>query len=409
MVSKNNLNWKISTQALHAGENMHFSDSHTTPIFATSTFIFPDADTGRKRFTGEESGYIYTRLGNPTIDVEERKLAILEGSSLLKQNIPVEGHAFATGMGCISTTLMALTKTDGEIIATNPLYGGTNYLLDGILKSYQINTTLVDTAGENGIESVQEKISSKTNVIYLESPANPNLVICDIEAISKLGKENNVPVVVDNTFGTPILQKPLEMGAVVSLHSTTKYLNGHGTTVSGILATTLTGNDLDRLKFIKKNLGATQSPFDAFLVINGIKTLPLRMERHCTNAQAVAEYLEEHPKIEAVHYPGLTSHPQYKLAQKQMKGGFGGMIACELKGGIGAGVQLMNKIEIFTLAVSLGCVDSLIQHPASMTHAKVPRDIRLKGGITDGLVRLSIGIEDIDDLIEALSTALSQI
>ena len=255
----------------------------------------------------------------------------------------------------------------------------------------------------------KEQIKNFTKAIYLESPANPNLVVCDITEISKVAKEQEIPVVIDNTFATPILQRPLELGANISLHSTTKYLNGHGTTVSGILASNLPEEQEKRLQFVKKNLGATQSPFDSFLVLQGMKTLPLRVHRHCENAQLIAEFLEDHPKVDNVYYPGLSSHPQHSLAKKQMHGKFGGMVACELKGGIEAGKTLQNNVEIFTLAVSLGCVDSLIQHPASMTHVSVPKDIRLKGGITDGLVRISVGLEDSKDLIEDLSQALSKI
>ncbi|PWI48158.1 methionine gamma-lyase [Candidatus Heimdallarchaeota archaeon B3_Heim] len=410
MTNKTNLNWKINTLALHGGEEEKFADSHLMPIFATSTFSFPNVDVGKARFSGEEAGYIYTRLGNPTVRESERKLALLEGLNLMKNGVKVEGHAFATGMAGISTVLMALTKTDENIIATNPLYGGTNYLLNGILKPYGVTTTFVDTAGERGPERVNEQVKNYTKVVYLESPTNPNLAVSDIEAISKVAKEQEIPVVIDNTFATPILQRPLELGASVSLHSTTKYLNGHGTTVSGILAfANLSEEQETRLKFVKKNLGATQSPFDSFLVLQGMKTLPLRVERHCKNAQIIAEYLEEHPKVENVYYPGLSSHPQHSLAKKQMNGKYGGMVACELKGGIEAGKILQNNVEIFTLAVSLGCVDSLIQHPASMTHASVPKDIRLQGGITDGLVRISVGLEDSEDLIEDLDQALAKI
>jgi len=394
--------------ALHAGEEEKFADSHTMPIFSTSTFSFPNADAGRARFAGEEEGYIYTRLGNPTVNASEKKLAFLEGSTLMKKRIHVEGHAFSTGMSAIATSLMALTESGQNIIATNPVYGGTNYLFDGILKPFNVSTTFVNTAGEHGLEEVSAAINDKTRVVYLETPANPNLAVCDIHGISKIAKEHNIPVVVDNTFATPILQRPLELGADVSLHSTTKYLNGHGTTVSGILASRLTGERAARLKFVKKNLGATQSPFDSFLVLNGMKTLPLRMDKHCKNAQILAEYLLEHPKVDNVHYPGLTSHPQHTLAKKQMNGQFGGMIAFELKGGLEDGKVLMNSVEILTLAVSLGCIDSLIQHPASMTHASVPKDIRLQGGITDGLVRISVGLEDPNDLIEDLSQGLDR-
>ncbi len=407
MKQKINLNWKISTLALHTGEEEKYADSLITPIFATSTFSFPDVDTGRKRFEGE-TGYIYTRLGNPTVVDSEKKIAVLEGINLLKKGSNhVEGHAFSTGMSCIATVILALTKSDDTILATNPLYGGTTYLLEGIMKPYRVNTKFVNTAGEEGVERVTECINSKVSLLYIETPTNPNLVISDIEKLSKIGKEHEIPVVVDNTFATPVLQRPLELGAHVSLHSTTKYLNGHGTTCSGILASMLKGERKERLHFVKKNLGATQSPFDAFLVLNGMKTLPLRMEKHCSNAMTLAEYLTEHPKVKEVFYPGLTSHPQHELAKRQMNGKYGGMIAFELKAGLSGGENLMNSVKLITLAPSLGCINSLIQHPASMSHVKVPKEQRIEGGITDGLVRFSVGLEDVDDLIEDLAQALS--
>ncbi|MFX1516470.1 MAG: trans-sulfuration enzyme family protein [Promethearchaeota archaeon] len=406
MTPEINYDWKISTLALHAGDDEKYADSLVTPIFATSTFSFPNVEIGRKRFNGEEQGYIYTRLGNPTVKASEKRLAILEGVNLIKKGIEVEGHAFGTGMATIASVIMALTKSGDTILATNPVYGGTNYFFDGIMKSYYVHTDYIDTSGTDGSEHVKEAIDSRTSLIYLESPTNPNLMICDINEISKIGHENNIPIVVDNTFATPLIQRPLELGADISLHSTTKYLNGHGTTCSGILASQLIGKAKERLLFVKKNLGTTQSPFDAFLVLNGMETLPIRMEKHCVNALALAEYLSDHPKVKEVFYPGLQSHPQHRLARKQMNG-FGGMIAFELKGGLTSGESLMNNVKVITLAPSLGCSKSLIQHPASMSHVKVPREKRIESGITDGLVRFSVGLEDIDDLIEDLGTALS--
>ncbi|MFX1506269.1 MAG: trans-sulfuration enzyme family protein [Promethearchaeota archaeon] len=407
MAPEINLNWKISTLTLHAGDDEKYADSLITPIFATSTFSFPDVEMGRKRFSGEEPGFIYTRLGNPTVSASEKAMAILEGSDLIKKGIIVEGHAFGTGMAAIASVIIALTKSGDTILSTNPVYGGTSYFFDGIMKSYFVHTDYINTAGREGVENVVEAMDSRTSLVYLETPTNPNLVICDIEEISKVGRESDIPIVVDNTFATPFIQRPLELGADISLHSTTKYLNGHGTTCSGILVSQLIGESKDKLHFVKKNLGATQSPFDAFLVLNGIKTLHLRMERHCSNAMALAEFLSDHPKVKEVFYPGLPSHPQYELAKKQMNSKFGGMIAFELKGGLESGESLMNNVKVITLATSLGCCKSLIQHPASMSHAKVPRKKRIESGITDGLVRFSVGLEDVDDLIEDLGKALS--
>ena len=408
MTHEINYNWNIATLALHAGDEKRYADSLITPIFATSAFSFPDVDIGRKRFEGIESGYIYTRLGNPTVAASEKKIAVLEGATLIKEGVQVEGHAFSTGMSGIATVFMTLTKSGDTILATNPVYGGTSYLLN-IMEHYQVKTNYINTAGEEGIEQVKESISSETTLLYIETPTNPNLVISDIKEICKIGKEHEIPIIVDNTFATPVLQTPLELGADISLHSTTKYLNGHGTTCSGILASKLIKDKRERLQFVKKNLGATQSPFDAFLVLNGMKTLPLRMEKHCSNAVVLAEYLTEHPKVKEVYYPGLKSHPQHELAKRQMNGKFGGMIAFELKAGLSGGEALMNNVKIITLAPSLGCVNSLIQHPASMSHAKVPRELRIESGITDGLIRLSVGLEDIDDLIGDLAQALSRI
>ena len=404
-----NFNWKDSTIALHAGEETKYGDAHNTPIFATSTFSFPNADIGAKRFAGEDNGFIYTRLGNPTVVATEKKITYLEGRELLKQGKLVEGHAFSTGMGAIGSTLLGLVKSSDEIVATNPVYGGTTYLIEGILKDLGIKAHFIKTSGIDGIENVKNALTRQTKVLYLESPANPNLSVTDIIETSKIAKELGITVVVDNTFATPVAQRPLELGADIVVHSTTKYLNGHGTTTSGIIAVNNTSHNFDKISFVKKNLGATQSPFDAFLVLNGMKTLPLRMKKHSENAQAVAEFLQDNSKIQDVYYPGLPTHPDYKLAQKQMNGIYGGMIAIELKGGTLAGKTLMNNVEVFTLAVSLGTVDSLIQHPRSMTHAKVSPENCLKGGITDGLVRISVGLEDVDDLIEDLSQALRKI
>ncbi len=409
MTHKINLKWKDSTLALHAGEETKYNDAHSTPIFATSTFSFPNADVGAKSFAGEEEGFIYTRLGNPTVLASEKKIAYLEGRELIKQGSKIEGHAFSTGMGAISSVLLGLVKSDDEILSTNPVYGGTSYIYDGLFKDLQIKTHLVKTSGDEGIENVKNALTPKTKVLYLETPANPNLSVSDIEELTKIAKEQNIKVVVDNTFATPVIQRPLELGADVVLHSTTKYLNGHGTTTSGIAVVNHSSDDFNKITVVKKNMGATQSPFDAFLVLNGMKTLPLRMKKHCENAQVVAEFLQDHPKVEEVYYPGLPNHPDHKIAEKQMRGMYGGMIAIELKGGLEAGKTLMNNVEVFTLAVSLGTIDSLIQHPRSMTHAKVSPESCLKGGITDGLVRISVGLEDVDDLIDDLSGALHKI
>ncbi len=406
---KFNFNWKDSTIALHAGEEIKYGDAHNTPIFATSTFSFPNADIGAKRFAGEDNGFIYTRLGNPTVVASEKKIAYLEGKELIRRGEKIEGHAFSTGMGAISSVILGLVSSGDEIISTSPVYGGSTYLFDGILKDLNVKTTFIKTSGDKGIESTKKALTPNSKVLYLETPANPNLCLSDIQELSKIAHEQNVKVVVDNTFASPVIQRPLELGADVVVHSTTKYLNGHGTTTSGMAVLHNISDSLNKITFVKKNMGATQSPFDAFLVLNGMKTLPLRMKQHSENAQIIAEYLLDHPKVQEVYYPGLRNHQDYKIAQKQMKGMYGGMVSIELKGGISAGKTLMNNVEVFTLAVSLGTVDSLIEHPRSMTHAKVSPENCLKGGITDGLVRISVGLEDVNDLIEDLSQALAKI
>lgn len=393
----NNKKSGFHTQALHAG-NFHdkATGSHATPIFQTSTFIFENAEQGARRFAFEEGGYIYSRLGNPNTNELEEKMAALEGGEM--------AIAAGSGMAAISTALLTLLKQGDHIVTSDTLYGCTFGFITEMLPQYGIEVTLVDASD---LKQVEEAMKDNTKVVYLETPANPTLKVIDIAGVAEIAHKFDAKVIVDNTFMTPFLQRPLELGADVVVHSATKYLGGHGDIIAGIIV----GSKelLFDMKFPHlKDLGGILGPFDAWLLVRGIKTLGMRMEKHCKNAQKVAEYLENHPLVDKVYYPGLASHPQYEIAKKQMDG-FGGMIAFELKGGVEEGRTLMDSVEMIGLAVSLGCVDSLIQHPASMTHSPVPKEERLAAGITDGLVRLSVGIEDVEDIIADLEQALNKV
>jgi len=411
-VEKFYLDCGFGTRALHAGEHVGQPDTraHAGAIFQTSTFVFKDAQEGADIFAGTKAGYVYTRLGNPTVMVLESKLNALEGCAvkLAHPDHRVSSLAFASGMAAISSTLIASCSAGDTILLGDVLYGATEHLCSNVLSRLGIKTVEVNMSDLTKVAAAIKQ-NPKAKAVLFETPTNPTLDIADIAEIVRIVKGVNPEalVIVDNTFATPYLQRPLELGADVVVHSTTKYICGHGTVVGGVVTTTNAALK-DSLYKVIKDVGASPSPFDAWLVNLGVKTLPVRMQRHCDNARAVAKFLEHHPKVKRVYYPGLESSPGYALAKKQMKD-FGGMVSFELKGGLEAGRTLMDKITIWTLAVSLGAVDSLIQHPASMTHACVPREKREKGGITDGLVRLSVGIEDVDDLTRSLEMALAQV
>lgn len=388
---------KFNSKSIHAGSKHCLpTGAHVTPIYQTSTFVFEDADQGARRFAGEEEGYIYTRLGNPTIDELETKMAALEGGEA--------AIATASGMAAISTTFLTLLEKGDHVVATDTLYGCTHSLLSHILPKFGIEVSFVDAAD---LDNVEKAMKQNTKILYVETPANPTLKLVDLRAVSQIAHKYGAYLIVDNTFMTPYLQRPIELGADFVVHSASKYIGGHGDVIAGIIVGPKDIISEMKIPYLK-DLGGITSPFDAWLLLRGLKTLGPRMEIHCRNAQKVAEYLEDHPLIEKVHYPGLPSHPQHDLAKRQMDG-FGGMISFELKGGIEAGKVLMNSVKLITLAVSLGCVDSLIQHPASMTHSPVPREERLKAGITDGLVRFSAGIEDVEDIISDLDQALNKV
>jgi len=401
----------FATRALHAGEHVGQPQnaSHTGAIYQSSTFVFQSAAEGAEIFAGSRPGYIYTRLGNPTVLLLEAKMNALEGREvkLRDPRVRLSTLAFSSGMSAISSTLLAILSAGDTLILGDVVYGATEHLAMGALTRLGINAVEVDTSDLNKVEEVM-KANPKAKAILFETPTNPMLAVTDIAGLSKIVKAVNpdTKVIVDNTFATPYLQRPLELGADVVLHSTTKYLCGHGTVVGGVM-TTISDEVKDAAYTVIKDVGGSPSPFDAWLVNMGIKTLPLRMDRHCANAMAIAEFLKTHAKVEWVRYPGLETDPYHELAKRQMSD-FGGMVSFGIVGGLEAGRRLMDKIKVFTLAVSLGCVDSLIQHPASMTHACVPREKREKVGVTDDLIRVSVGVEDCDDLITALGEALDE-
>jgi methionine-gamma-lyase len=388
---------EFNSLAIHAGKlHDRTTGAHVTPIYQTSTFVFDDAEQGGRRFSGVESGYIYTRLGNPNMTELEQRMAALENGE--------DGVSTGSGMAAISTALLTLLKQGDHVVAHKSLYGCTFGLLNEMLPGYGIETTFVDAVNSG---AVREAMQPNTKVVYLETPANPTMEVIDLQEIAAIAHQGGAYLVVDNTFMTPYLQRPLEFGADVVVHSATKYLGGHGDLVAGVIVGPKSLTSLMKKPYLK-DLGGVPSPFDTWLLIRGIKTLGIRMERHCENALQVARFLEQSAKVDKVYYPGLPSHPQHEFAKRQMKG-FGGMLSFELKGGLAAGQILMNSLSMVSLAVSLGSVDSLIQHPASMTHAAIPREERLVAGITDGLVRLSVGIEDIGDIIKDLEQALAKI
>ncbi|ALQ39837.1 methionine gamma-lyase [Fusobacterium hwasookii ChDC F174] len=388
----------LGTTAIHAGTLKNLYGTLAMPIYQTSTFIFDSAEQGGRRFALEEAGYIYTRLGNPTTTVLENKIAALE-----------EGEAAvatSSGMGAISSTLWTLLKAGDHVVTDKTLYGCTFALMCHGLTRFGIEVTFVDTSN---LDEVKNAMKKNTRVVYLETPANPNLKIVDLEALSKLAHTNpNTLVIVDNTFATPYMQKPLKLGADIVVHSVTKYINGHGDVIAGLVITNKELADQIRFVGLKDMTGAVLGPQDAYYIIRGMKTFEIRMERHCKNAKKVVEFLNKHSKIERVYYPGLETHPGHEIAKKQMKD-FGAMISFELKGGFEAGKTLLNSLKLCSLAVSLGDTETLIQHPASMTHSPYTKEEREAAGITDGLVRLSVGLENVEDIIADLEQGLEKI
>ena len=363
------------------------------PIYQSSTFAFHTAQEGAQIFAGEREGYVYTRLGNPTQSALEREMAFLEGGEA--------ALAFASGMAAISTAVLAIVSPGESVVSSRTLYGGTHKLFKELFA--RLGLEILDVEGTE-VANFERAVRSDTKLIYIETPSNPTLSLVDIAAAAEIAHAHGALLMVDNTFATPYYQSPIALGADIVMHSATKYIGGHGDTIGGIIV-----GRKELLDFIRKevlrDLGGCISPFNAWLLLRGLKTLPLRMERHMFNAMRVAKYLSFHPKVARVWYPGLSTHPQHELACKQMSG-FGGMVAFELKGGRCAGERMMNSAKLMTLAVSLGDVDTLIEHPATMTHATYSAEELAKIGISEGMVRLSVGIEDISDLIDELSESL---
>lgn len=387
-----------NTKLVHAGQHPDpLTGALSTPIYQTSTFVFESAEQGRARFALEEPGYIYTRLGNPTQQQLEDKVAILEGAEA--------GLAVASGMTAIAAPLWTLCQNGDHIVADKTLYGCTFALLSHCMPRFGIEVTFVDASNP---ENVAKAMRKNTRVVYVETPANPTLSLVDLAAVGRVAHAHGAQLMVDNTFMSPYGQRPVEFGADIVIHSATKYLNGHGDVIAGIVVGRKAFVDEVRLVGVKDITGGCISPFNAWLIIRGIKTLGVRMERHCANAMEVAAYLERHPKVDRVFFPGLQSHPQHELAKRQMSN-FGAMVAFEVKGGVAAGRKVMDSVELCALAVSLGDTETLIQHPASMTHSPVPPEERRKAGITDGLIRLSVGLEDVADIIGDLDQALARI
>ena len=388
----------LGTTAIHAGTLKNLYGTLAMPIYQTSTFIFDSAEQGGRRFALEEAGYIYTRLGNPTTTVLENKIAALE-----------EGEAAvatASGIGAISSSLWTVLKAGDHVVTDKTLYGCTFALMNHGLTKFGVEVTFVDTSN---LDEVKKAMKENTRVVYLETPANPNLKIVDLEGVCKVAHTNpNTLVIVDNTFATPYMQKPLKLGVDVVVHSATKYLNGHGDVIAGLVVTNKELANQIRFVGLKDMTGAVLGPQEAYYIIRGLKTFEIRMERHCKNARTIADFLNKHPKVEKVYYPGLESHPGYEIAKKQMKD-FGAMISFELKGGFEAGKTLLNNLKLCSLAVSLGDTETLIQHPASMTHSPYTKEEREAAGITDGLVRLSVGLENVEDIIADLEQGLEKI
>lgn len=386
---------KAETLCIHAGKERNQHGALATPIYQSSTFVFDNAEQGAARFAGDEAGYIYTRLGNPTTRELELKMAALEGME--------DAAATATGMGAVAASTMAFLQQGDHLLASKAIYGCSFALFNHMFARYGIDVSFVDMTDHDAIAAA---LRPNTKMLFAETPINPNLVVLDLEYLGKFCQQHNLISVIDNTFLTPLLQRPVDYGIDIIIHSATKYLNGHGDVVAGVIV-----SDAERIKTIKlttlKDMGATISPHDAWLIIRGLKTLPVRLERHCSNAQKVAEYLNEHPAVQQVYYPGLPDHPGYRFIGKQMKAA-GGVLAFELNGSLDDGRYFINQCRLLSLAVSLGDAESLIQHPASMTHSPYTAEERQMAGISDSLIRVSVGLEHVDDIIADLAQALAK-
>ncbi len=385
----------FATRAIHHGyDPMDNEGALTPPLHLTSTFAFETAEAGGEMFAGDRAGHIYSRISNPTCDLLEKRIAVLEGAEA--------GLALSSGMGAITATMWTLLAPGDEVILDKTLYGCTFSFMQHGLAKFGVTISHVDLTNP---ESLSAAISDKTKVVYFETPANPNMRLVDIRAVSDIAHDNDAYVVVDNTYSTPYLTQPIKHGADIALHSATKYLGGHGDVVAGLLVGSEELVTQIRLYGMKDMTGAVMAPFNAMLILRGLKTLELRMDRHCSSAAIIAEMLERADGVEKVWYPGLESFEQHDIAKRQMSQ-FGGMIAFELEGGLNAGRAMMNKLQLITRAVSLGDAETLVQHPASMTHSTYSPEERALHGISEGLVRLSIGLEGVDDVIYDLEQAL---
>lgn len=393
-------NQGFGTLAIHGGQVKDKSyGALTVPIYQSSTFVFDDCAQGGRRFSGAEGGFVYTRIGNPTTAMLENKLAALEGAEA--------AAATASGMGAISAVFWTVCKAGAHVIADSTLYGCTYALLSHGLTRFGVEVSFIDTSD---MAQVKAALRNNTVAIYLETPANPNLKIIDLRQVCDIAHtfNKNIRVICDNTFATPYLQKPLALGCDIVVHSATKYINGHGDVIAGVaLGSADFINEL-KLFGVKDMTGSVISPHDAYLVLRGLKTLELRMERHCANAKLTAEYLASHSKVAKVYYPGIETHPGHAIAKEQMKG-FGGMISFEIQGGKEAGIRFLNNLELCALAVSLGDAETLVEHPASMTHSTYTADELKKAGVPEGLVRISVGLENPQDIIADLEHGFSKI
>lgn len=398
---EHNKNMGFGTTAIHAGvtreDKFH---SLTMPIYQTSTFYFNTCEEGGQKFAGEEAGYIYTRLGNPTTSLLEEKVAALEGAEA--------AAAASSGMGAVSACLWTVAAAGKHIVADKTLYGCTFAFLNHGMRRYGVEVDFIDTSN---LDEVKAALKENTVAVYLETPANPSLKIADIKAVAELVHAYNkdIKVICDNTFATPYLTKPLSLGADVVIHSATKYLNGHGDVIAGFIVGSAEFITEVKLFGLKDMTGATIGPQESFLILRGLKTLEVRMERHCANAERLAKYFKSEPKVEKVYFPGLEEHPGHDIAAAQMTRGFGGMIAIEVKGGKEAGMKLVNSLKLCTIAVSLGDAETLVEHPASMTHSTYTAEELAEADIPQGLVRISVGLENVQDIIDDFKQAFEQI
>ncbi|WP_428637027.1 trans-sulfuration enzyme family protein [Shewanella sp.] len=384
--------WKLATQVIHAGHESNQHGALVSPLVQSATFTFDSVEQGGDCFAGEQQGYIYTRLGNPTTAELERKMAALEGSQ--------SAAATASGMAAVSAALLTHLSQGDHLVASRAVYGCTFSLMTEQFKRFGIEVTLVDFAE---LANIEQAIRPNTKALFCETPVNPHLDVYDLQAIAAIAKRHNLVSIVDNTFMTPLLQRPLALGIDVVIHSATKYLNGHGDVIAGIVCGT--EEMITKLKLeVLKDIGGVISPHDAWLILRGLKTLDVRLGRHCDNAERVATYLEQHSQVARVYYPGLKGHSGYGLLGQQMRRA-GGVLAFELKGSFETAKAFVNRLKLFKIAVSLGDAESLIQHPASMTHSPYSPEARMEAGIGDTLLRISLGLEDSDDIIADLAQA----